>query len=113
MVALLPLIALNALVEKQGRRICTAGLDLAVFRVHGAVFAVDDSCPHAGASLSGGTLQGLSVQCRAHGLRFSVDPSCPHDPAQLEVKKYPVQVIDGMVMLDPRGLPPITTKENP
>lgn len=51
---LIPLIELNALPEGRGRRLCKAGLDLAVFRIGGAVYAIDDSCPHAGGSLSNG-----------------------------------------------------------
>ena len=43
---------------------------LALFNVEGDVFAVDDSCPHQGASLCGGRLEGWVIQCCAHGLRF-------------------------------------------
>lgn len=94
------LIALDALPQGRGRRVCTAGLDLAVFKVGDAVFAVDDSCPHQGASLSNGKLQGSRVTCPAHGLKFDLDPGCPAGAAMLQVKKYAVRVVDGMVMLD-------------
>ena len=55
---LIPLIAMDELPEGRGRRVCTAGYDLAVFKVGDAVYAIDDSCPHAGSSLSGGRAEG-------------------------------------------------------
>ena len=104
----LALIALDALPQGRGRRVCKAGLDLALFRVGDAVFAIDDSCPHAGGSLANGKLQGTRVACPAHGLKFELDPARAADPAALQVRKYAVWVSDGMLMLDPGscGQPP-------
>ncbi len=100
MSALIPLIELRDLPEGRGRRVCTSGLDLAVFRVGDAIYAIDDSCPHQGSSLSSGGLQGKTVTCRAHGLKFDLEPGCSRRAPSLEVKKYAVRVVDGMVMLD-------------
>jgi len=77
-----------------------AGFDLAVFKVGDAVYAIDDSCPHAGASLSGGKLEGSRVQCPSHGLCFELRQDCPASTPTLEVRKHTVVVVDGMVMLD-------------
>ena len=101
MSTLIPLIELHALPQGRGRRVCKAGLDLALFRVGDAVFAVDDSCPHAGGSLANGKLQGTRVACPVHGLKFELDPARPADAATLQVKKYAVCVVEGVVMLDP------------
>ena len=90
----------DALPQGRGRRVCKAGLDLAVFKVGDAVYAIDDSCPHAGGSLSNGKLQGARVSCPVHGLKFDLDPSCPAGPATLQVKKYTVRAVDGMAMLE-------------
>ena len=95
----IPLIELNALPEGRGRRLCKAGLDLAVFRIGDAVYAIDDSCPHAGGSLSNGKVQGTRVTCPVHGLKFELDHVCQPGPAMLEAKKYAVHVVDGVVML--------------
>jgi 3-phenylpropionate/trans-cinnamate dioxygenase ferredoxin subunit len=97
----IPLIELSALPEGRGRRVCKAGHDLALFRTGDAVFAIDDTCPHQGASLSNGRLQGTRVTCPAHGLKFDLAPGCPGAAATLEVKKYEVSTVDGMVMLTP------------
>jgi nitrite reductase/ring-hydroxylating ferredoxin subunit len=99
MSTLIPLIELSALPEGRGRRVCKAGLDLAVFRIGDAVYAIDDSCPHAGGSLSNGKLQGTRVTCPVHGLKFSLDRTCPPSVPTLEAKKHAVHVVDGMVVL--------------
>ena len=66
------LIELSALPEGRGRRVCKAGLDLAVFRIGDAVYAIDDSCPHAGGSLSNGKLGGHARHLP--GARTEVQP---------------------------------------
>ena len=93
------LIELSALPEGRGRRVCTAGLDLALFRIGDAVYAIEDSCPHAGGSLSNGKLQGTRVTCPVHGLKFSLDSVCQPGAPTLEAKTHAVNVVDGIVML--------------
>ncbi len=97
--ALIPLIDLNSLPEGRGRRVCKAGFDLAVFRIDNSVYVIEDSCPHAGGSLSNGKLQGKRVTCPVHGLHFSLETVCQSGTPTLEAKKYAVHVVDGMVML--------------
>lgn len=95
----IPLIELSALPPGRGRRVCKAGLDLAVFRVGDAVYAIEDSCPHAGGSLANGKVEGKRVTCPVHGLKFNLDANCPPGPPMLEAKKYAMHVVDGVVML--------------
>lgn len=101
----IPLIALDALSEGRGRHVCTAGHDLAVFRLGDVVYAIDDSCPHAGASLSAGRQQRANVICSAHGLSFKLDHRGPQAPVGLQPRTYAVRVIDGTVMFDPAQSP--------
>ena len=100
-VPLIPLIAMDELPEGRGRRVCTAGYDLAVFKVGDAVYAIDDSCPHAGSSLSGGRADGTTVRCPAHGLKFDLEHGRPRTPAKLQPRTHELRVVDGLVMLDP------------
>ena len=44
-----------------------------LFTLAGTLHAIDDSCPHQGASLFGGKLSGKVLRCPAHGLRFELD----------------------------------------
>lgn len=52
-------------VEVKGRRI-------ALFNVEGKIYAIDDVCSHAEASLSEGELDGYRVVCPMHGAQFDV-----------------------------------------
>lgn len=96
-----PLVELGALPAGRGLRICKAGLDLALFRVADAVYAIDDSCPHAGGSLANGKLDGTRVRCPVHGLSFELGIECPHAPSMMDVRRHAVRIEDGMVVLDP------------
>jgi len=98
---LIPLIAVDELPEGRGRRVCAAGYDLAVFKVGDAVYAIDDSCPHAGSSLSGGKIDGTKVGCPSHGLKFDLVHGRPRTPGNLQARTHGVRVVDGLVMLDP------------
>jgi 3-phenylpropionate/trans-cinnamate dioxygenase ferredoxin subunit len=98
--ALIPLIPLAEIPNCGGRRVLKNGLDLAVFRVDNAVYAIQDSCPHKGASLSNGVVQGRTVACRAHGLRFNLDCDQQGGPPTLPIQRFAVQVVDGIVMLE-------------
>ena len=51
--------------EVNGREVLLANVD-------GALHAVGDRCPHEGARLSAGRLDGRVVTCPAHGSRFDV-----------------------------------------
>lgn len=52
------------------------GLLIVLFNVGGTLYAIDDTCPHAGASLASGKLQGRMLQCPAHGLKFDLADGC-------------------------------------
>jgi nitrite reductase/ring-hydroxylating ferredoxin subunit len=45
---------------------------VAVYQVDGAIFAVGDSCPHAGAAVCEGEVEGAVVTCPRHGSQFDV-----------------------------------------
>ncbi len=73
---------------------------LAVYHVGGQVYAVQDVCPHAGARLSEGPLDGRVVTCPLHGSQFNV---CTGErlrgPADIEIRTYRVEVEGAQVFL--------------
>jgi 3-phenylpropionate/trans-cinnamate dioxygenase ferredoxin component len=75
------------------------GLSLAVFSVEGALYAVDDSCPHSGASLVMGKLDGFRVRCPAHGLQFDIRNGCMSTPGGMAVQAYPVMQVNGQTFV--------------
>lgn len=80
-------------------RLQIEGKDLALFNIDGTLYAIDDSCPHQGASLLGGTLQGRMIQCSAHGLRFDLASGCMANVNNFGVASYPVEIVDGQTFL--------------
>ena len=81
-----------------GRRLLRlAGREIALFHVDATYYALDDSCPHAGASLAGGKLEGRQLVCRAHGLRFELATGCMARVAGFGTPVHPVRVRDGRV----------------
>ena len=66
---------------------------IAVFNKDGSFYAIDDTCPHAGASLAEGDLEGNNVICPWHYAEFSLESGevgCP--PAAAGVQCYKVVV---------------------
>jgi nitrite reductase/ring-hydroxylating ferredoxin subunit len=73
--------------------------NILVFNVHGVLYAIDDTCPHAGASLANGKIDGLTLQCRAHGLRFDLRTGCMSGGRGLSIGSYAIEVNDGQAFL--------------
>jgi len=86
--------------ERDGRVLLACeGRSVAVFNVAGSLYAIDDSCPHQGASLCGGRLEGRVIQCCAHGLRFDLASGYLVNSKALKVTSYPVELQGGQVYI--------------
>jgi 3-phenylpropionate/trans-cinnamate dioxygenase ferredoxin subunit len=72
---------------------------VALFNVDGQIYAISDSCAHAGASLAAGKIQGKMVTCRAHGLRFDVTTGYAGGEPGFGVPSYPVTIIDEAIFV--------------
>ena len=69
------------------------GQVIAVFNVDGTFYAIDDECPHAGASLATGFVQGHKVGCPWHGADFDLCTGAVlSSPARGNVCSYRVVV---------------------
>lgn len=77
---------------------------IGVFHLEGSFFALANSCPHAGASLAHGLVEGDTVRCRIHHWGFSIRDGTylDADKPQCNVRTYPVRVVgqDVQVALD-------------
>ncbi|MGC2129983.1 MAG: Rieske 2Fe-2S domain-containing protein [Candidatus Aquilonibacter sp.] len=71
--------------------------EIALFNIDGDVYAIEDSCPHAGSSLSTGRLRGRTIHCRAHGLHFDLATGCMQGVAGVNVWTFPVVIHDGAI----------------
>ena len=80
--------------EGEGRAYRVEGRMVAVFLVNGEYTAINDFCPHMGASLATGYVEGGAVTCPWHAWRFSVkDGTWLDNPrSKLKTDTYPVRV---------------------
>lgn len=88
----------------------TADRCIALFNVDHMLYAIDDSCPHAGSSLFMGKLDGLHLQCPAHGLRFHLQTGCMPGGKGLAVRSYSIGLVNGHLSIAvPDGAPTAPT----
>ncbi len=88
------------LVEGQCKKVEAFGRTVAVFRTAKGVFALDDTCPHRGASLSEGCLSERGeVLCPLHGWPFDLGSGAYTDSPRIKVQTYEVLVRDDMIYL--------------
>ena len=83
----------------RGRRVEVEGVPVAIFRDRAGWLALDDTCPHMGASLADGHLSGRVLQCSWHEWRYDTATGiCPIRP-WARVRVHEVRVEDGGVFL--------------
>jgi nitrite reductase (NADH) small subunit/3-phenylpropionate/trans-cinnamate dioxygenase ferredoxin subunit len=62
--------------EGRGRTLRVGDREIAIFRRGDRFWAMDDKCPHMGASLSMGRLVGNDVECEWHEWKFDLSTGC-------------------------------------
>jgi nitrite reductase (NADH) small subunit len=75
------------------------GKELALYRVGGEFFCVENFCPHKGAPLADGQLLGHSVTCDWHGWRFDIRTGSCLNRAADAVETYEVVIEDGWIKI--------------
>ena len=78
--------------EGQGRAVPVDGRMVAVFRTGEEWFAIDDLCPHMGASLAEGYVEGKMVTCPWHAWRFCIRDGTWEDNPKTRVDCFEVKV---------------------
>jgi nitrite reductase (NADH) small subunit len=78
--------------EGVGRAFAVNGRMVAVFKREGNFYAIDDLCPHMGASLAGGHLEGTTVTCPWHAWRFCIKDGTWEDNPRIKVDAFEVRV---------------------
>lgn len=78
--------------EKEGRAFPVGDRMIAVFQVEGKFYAMDDFCPHQGASLSAGWIHDGCVACPWHAWRFQLTDGTWMDNPKIKTETYPVTV---------------------
>lgn len=85
--------------DGEGRTFEVDGKLVAVFLNQGQYYAIDDSCPHMGASLSGGYVENATVTCPWHAWRFCLTDGAWADYKKIKIGCHAVRIQDGQVQV--------------
>jgi len=98
--------------EGVGRAFAVNGRMVAVFRRGETFHAIDDFCPHMGASLAEGHLEADTVTCPWHAWRFCVRDGTWEDNPRVKIDAFPVRVQGDEVQVLVEPKPPQPPAQN-
>jgi nitrite reductase (NADH) small subunit len=78
--------------DGQGLAFAVSGRMVAIFNENGKYSAIDDFCPHMGASLAGGYLEAGTVTCPWHAWRFCIHDGKWCDNPKVKIDAFEVRV---------------------
>lgn len=84
-----------------GRKLVFApdGETVLLLNIEGELYALENSCPHAGASMASGSCEGHVLSCPAHGLKFDIrNGQCTASP-QMQIPLYEALLLEGQIWL--------------
>ena len=87
------------LADGEGKTVTLGGKLIGVFHAEGQYHAIDDTCPHMGASLSGGYIEEGIVTCPWHAWRFRLCDGVWADNPRIKIGSYPVRVQGDVVQV--------------
>jgi len=82
----------GAIPEGEGISVAVGDRLVAVFHVDGQYFAINDICPHMGASLGAGHVEEGVVTCPWHAWRFCIRDGTWSDNPKIKTDTYEVRV---------------------
>jgi nitrite reductase (NADH) small subunit len=96
-------VAPTSLVEEgQVKAVTFGGRAIAVARVEGQIYAIEDTCPHRGASLSLGDLSGCFLYCPLHAWSFDLRSGVAFFPQGIRVERFNAKEDVGRIWLSRR-----------
>lgn len=76
------------------------GTEVAIFKLDGAFYALEDVCTHDGAEIASGIIEGDQIICPRHGARFCIKTGAfKTAPAYENIECFPVRVEDGRLQV--------------
>ncbi|WP_088318596.1 glutamate synthase-related protein [Kineosporia sp. R_H_3] len=80
------------------------GVELVLVRRGGTVHVFEGRCPHRGALLADGRVQGPDLVCGVHGWDFRLDTGVSAYAPEESIHKFTASVVDGRVVVDAADL---------
>jgi nitrite reductase/ring-hydroxylating ferredoxin subunit len=90
---------LDRLAVRNGIAVTIGDNTVAVFKIEGAIRAIEAACLRCGASLADGTLDGLIVACGGCDWRYDVSTGAVVGVRVLRLRTFRVDVVGGKVVL--------------
>ncbi len=87
--------------EGEARMFVLGDRAIGIFHVDGDFLALANQCPHVGASLADGYIDGHVVACRIHHWRFCLRDGkyLDEDKPECDVQTFPVRIVDDDVQV--------------
>lgn len=100
----------GAIPEGEGRSFPVNGRMIGVFLRDGQYFAINDCCPHMGASLASGYVDGTNVICPWHAWSFCITNGLWMDNPKSKVRTetFAVRIVGDEIQVGKTALPPDT-----
>lgn len=93
-------------------RVEAAGRALAIYNLDGSLYATDEICTHAYASLADGYIEGETIECPLHGATFSIKTGEALTPPATEpLATYAVRVDGDDILVAVPAVPSPQRKE--
>jgi nitrite reductase (NADH) small subunit/3-phenylpropionate/trans-cinnamate dioxygenase ferredoxin subunit len=96
--------------EGRGQRFVVGQRDVALFLIGGTYYALDDYCPHMGASLGSGEVHNGAVVCDRHFWAFRLEDGACLDVPRLKAETFEVRVEDDQIQI---RIPPPSSRAGP
>ncbi len=90
----------NDVPESEGKIVKANGREIALFKVQGQFYAIDNTCKHQGGPLGEGWLEDSIVNCPWHGWRYDIKTGQNQMFPNVKVDTFPVKVEGSDVLID-------------
>lgn len=104
-----PIAEESAISADAGSTFFVDDIEIAVFRTENQLFAIEGRCPHKGASLGNGAVDGCTVTCPWHDWKFDLKTGSGLTNPSSPLATVPVRVNAGSVEIDRQSLPQKTS----
>ena len=92
--------SVNDVPDGEGKIVKANGKEIALFKLNGSFYAIDNTCKHMGGPLGEGWLEDSIVTCPWHGWRYDIkDGQCQMFP-NVKVDAFQVKVEGNDVLVD-------------
>ena len=90
------------IIPGQMKKVSVDGNEIVIINIDGDYFSIDDTCTHAGGSLSEGELDGSTVICDWHGAQFDCkNGKLIKFPAKIDdLKSYKIVVESDNIVIE-------------